>query len=301
MAAFQTSTPDFEQLFNFEKDPQPEVLSFGDSPAVQPQDPPSSPLENVFRWQAYPFSGLPWQQSSPLFELSYLDKALNQVSFEWPPDTFIQSKHDPIPLHEWEALINPATSNVQHGQVTLKSLDLMSSCVAGKEDPSPPRQAQKSGSENQRNVTWSNNVDTKGRGRGRRSWKRKGIDPNDPVETEKRSKFLERNRVAVSKCRQKKREWATDLHIKARELQFNSECLSTVAKSLKEEVLSLKSELLEHSSCGISPIEAYIQNQIKDTSGRVCMCSQYQKKTIKDKDESSRRSRCELRLENDVD
>ena len=167
----------------------------------------------------------------------------------------------------------------------------MSPCATGKQEgSSPPRQGQESESENQRNVTLNHNVDTtspnQSHRRSRRSCKRKAISPNRPAKLEKRSKFLERNRIAASKCRQKKREWIVGLHNKARELQVNKECLSTLANSLKEETHSLKSELLEHSSCGFPLIEVYIQSQIDNNSGRVCMCSHYRQNITKD--ESSR-------------
>lgn len=85
-----------------------------------------------------------------------------------------------------------------------------------------------------------------------------GADPNDP-EGARRSKFLERNRVAASKCRQKKKEWTQNLESKARELQRHNSELHLVRDSCKEEILFLKGEMLRHTACGCSTIQEYLQ------------------------------------------
>lgn len=85
-----------------------------------------------------------------------------------------------------------------------------------------------------------------------------GADPNDP-EGARRSKFLERNRVAASKCRQKKKEWTQNLESKARELQRHNNELRLVRDSCKEEILFLKGEMLRHTACGCTTIQEYLQ------------------------------------------
>lgn len=108
------------------------------------------------------------------------------------------------------------------------------------------------------------------------------MDPDSPVELEKRSKFLERNRVAASKCRQKKKEWAADLDTRVRELQINKDSLSSLTNSLKEEVLYLKGEMLKHSTCNCPEVKAYLQNQLGDITGRSRKCSHCKHATDKD-------------------
>ena len=76
----------------------------------------------------------------------------------------------------------------------------------------------------------------------------------------KRSKFLERNRVAASKCRQKKKEWTQNLENRARELQKNNNQLRVVVESCREEVLFLKGELLKHSQCDCESIQAFLKS-----------------------------------------
>lgn len=88
----------------------------------------------------------------------------------------------------------------------------------------------------------------------------------ESVEDAKRSKFLERNRVAASKCRQKKKEWTSNLETRARELQNSKNQLSVMVGSLKEEVLFLKGELLKHSTCGCARIREYLNREVATMS-----------------------------------
>ena len=84
-------------------------------------------------------------------------------------------------------------------------------------------------------------------------------ESNKP-EDAKRSKFLERNRVAASKCRQKKKEWTQNLENRARELQKNNNQLRAVVESCQEEVLFLKGELLKHSQCDCESIQTFLKS-----------------------------------------
>ncbi|KAA6408505.1 MAG: hypothetical protein FRX48_07587 [Lasallia pustulata] len=87
------------------------------------------------------------------------------------------------------------------------------------------------------------------------------MSDNNKPEDAKRSKFLERNRVAASKCRQKKKEWTSNLESRARELQNSKSQLNIMVGSLKEEVLFLKTELLRHTGCGCTKIRDYLSHE----------------------------------------
>ena len=78
---------------------------------------------------------------------------------------------------------------------------------------------------------------------------------------EKRSQFLERNRVAASKCRQKKKEWTSNLETRARELQGNKNSMALLVASLREELLYLKGEALKHTTCDCTQIRNYLARQ----------------------------------------
>ncbi|KAJ3190090.1 hypothetical protein HDU85_000381 [Gaertneriomyces sp. JEL0708] len=66
---------------------------------------------------------------------------------------------------------------------------------------------------------------------------------------EKRRTFLERNRQAALKCRQKKKQWMADLQKKVDFLSTDNETLQHQATQLREEILNLKTLLLAHRDC----------------------------------------------------
>ncbi|KAF8425107.1 hypothetical protein EV426DRAFT_532116 [Tirmania nivea] len=77
----------------------------------------------------------------------------------------------------------------------------------------------------------------------------------------KRRRFLERNRVAASKCRQKKKEWMQNLEETARTAQNNSRYLQAAVVQLKDELLHLKQELLKHHGCDCTQIRTYLMQE----------------------------------------
>ncbi|KAL0985441.1 hypothetical protein UPYG_G00156920 [Umbra pygmaea] len=87
--------------------------------------------------------------------------------------------------------------------------------------------------------------------------RRRTVD-EDP--DERRRKFLERNRAAATRCRQKRKVWVVSLEKKAEELtQTNMQLLNEVTM-LKNEVTQLKQLLLTHKDCPITTMQ-------KDTQG----------------------------------
>lgn len=83
-----------------------------------------------------------------------------------------------------------------------------------------------------------------------------------PEELAQREKFLERNRVAASKCRQKKKEWTNSLEEKARDLQGQREMLVAYVSMLRNELLMLKCKCLEHSDCDCVALRDYLKNTV---------------------------------------
>jgi hypothetical protein len=84
----------------------------------------------------------------------------------------------------------------------------------------------------------------------------------NPEELAQREKFLERNRVAASKCRQKKKEWTNSLEERARELQAQREMLVAYVSMLRNELLMLKCKCLEHSDCKCERVREYLKNTV---------------------------------------
>ena len=77
----------------------------------------------------------------------------------------------------------------------------------------------------------------------------------------KRERFLKRNRVAASKCRQKKKEYINGLEERARELTSTRNHLMAYVASLKDEIIALKTEMLKHSDCNCVAIQEYLRRE----------------------------------------
>ncbi|GAN00580.1 hypothetical protein MAM1_0001d00002 [Mucor ambiguus] len=90
--------------------------------------------------------------------------------------------------------------------------------------------------------------------------KRRIVFEGDDAE-DRRKKFLERNRVAAYKCRQKKKNWMQELEQKA-EIQNNqNEELRNLVALLKEESMYLRNLLLTHGNCDCDSVQAYLRKQ----------------------------------------
>ncbi|ORX86025.1 hypothetical protein K493DRAFT_307148 [Basidiobolus meristosporus CBS 931.73] len=69
---------------------------------------------------------------------------------------------------------------------------------------------------------------------------------------EKRKSFLERNRQAALKCRQRKKQWLNNLQAQVEYLSQENETLQNQATGLREEIINLKTLLLAHKNCPIA-------------------------------------------------
>ena len=61
-----------------------------------------------------------------------------------------------------------------------------------------------------------------------------------------------RDRVAALKCRQRKKQWLANLQAKVEIFSSENDSLSAQVASLREEIVSLKTMLLQHKDCPIS-------------------------------------------------
>ncbi|KAG0168571.1 hypothetical protein DFQ28_002534 [Apophysomyces sp. BC1034] len=71
-------------------------------------------------------------------------------------------------------------------------------------------------------------------------------------EEEKRKNFLERNRLAALKCRQRKKQWLSNLQTKVEYLTNDNEQLQLQTNALRDEVVNLRTLLLSHKDCQIT-------------------------------------------------
>ncbi|KAG5984398.1 hypothetical protein E4U55_004971 [Claviceps digitariae] len=82
-----------------------------------------------------------------------------------------------------------------------------------------------------------------------------GEDGNPKVkmtDEEKRKNFLERNRVAALKCRQRKKQWLANLQNKVEMYSSENDALTAQITQLREEVVNLKTLLLAHKDCPVT-------------------------------------------------
>uniref|UniRef100_A0A3B4U940 Cyclic AMP-dependent transcription factor ATF-7 n=1 Tax=Seriola dumerili TaxID=41447 RepID=A0A3B4U940_SERDU len=97
--------------------------------------------------------------------------------------------------------------------------------------------------------------------------RRRRTADDDP--DERRQRFLERNRAAASRCRQKRKLWVSSLEKKAEELSTLNVSLSNEVSLLRNEVAHLKQLLLAHKDCPVTTLQkktAYLEESMKDTS-----------------------------------
>ncbi|KAL7936636.1 Aft1 HRA domain-containing protein [Trichoderma chlorosporum] len=72
------------------------------------------------------------------------------------------------------------------------------------------------------------------------------------TDEEKRKNFLERNRVAALKCRQRKKQWLANLQTKVEMFSSENDALTQQITQLREEVVNLKTLLLAHKDCPVT-------------------------------------------------
>jgi len=69
------------------------------------------------------------------------------------------------------------------------------------------------------------------------------------TDEEKRKNFLERNRVAALKCRQRKKQWLANLQQKVEAYSSENDALSSQISQLQNEIVNLKTLLMAHKDC----------------------------------------------------
>lgn len=90
-------------------------------------------------------------------------------------------------------------------------------------------------------------------------------EDNDEVmeDGSKRTKFLKRNRIAASKCRQKKKQWVSGLEGTKQELEHQRSTLQMEYNDLVNEVSRMKTQLMQHAGCNDSNINMWIDNEAR--------------------------------------
>ncbi|KAL4887362.1 hypothetical protein BJY04DRAFT_175741 [Aspergillus karnatakaensis] len=88
------------------------------------------------------------------------------------------------------------------------------------------------------------------------------VEPGSP-DDDRQEKTRARNRLAASKCRQKRKEENTQLENKYNLEKQRHEELTREVAVLRSALVATKDQVLAHSECGHEPIQAYIQGMAK--------------------------------------
>ncbi|KAI0451690.1 Aft1 HRA domain-containing protein [Xylaria acuta] len=93
------------------------------------------------------------------------------------------------------------------------------------------------------------------------------------TDEEKRKNFLERNRVAALKCRQRKKQWLANLQNKVEMFSTENDALTAQISALREEVVNLKTLLLAHKDCPVTQQQglhgAYMQSAMESYNPQI--------------------------------
>ena len=227
----------------------------------EPASRAESPYENHF--STLGASGTPWGNEvsfrpyTPPSSASFSPKSWAYSSYHQGNPSSIFTNIDPTSTHTHYGQITPPDdendneSSLDHQlreQLEQQKLELPRDTGKGKR---------------KRSSTTNETTNSTPPKRTRKYASRRTNHTNEPIRPEedvKRSKFLERNRVAASKCRQKKKEWTQSLENRARELQKTNSQLRMVVDSCRQELLFLKGELLKHNECECEPIQTFIKS-----------------------------------------
>lgn len=82
-------------------------------------------------------------------------------------------------------------------------------------------------------------------------------------ETEKKEQIKQRNRVAASKCRQKKKAKVDELKEIKSSLEARNNDLHMEYQRLRQEISQVKSDLIHHTECNDSNINQWVENKTK--------------------------------------
>ncbi|KAK7541151.1 uncharacterized protein J3D65DRAFT_269095 [Phyllosticta citribraziliensis] len=168
----------------------------------------------------------------------------------------------PLPLHH-------GTAREKHGQYTPDSDNtpkrdtqprrLRSHTTGGQSNS--PDQIQRGNGMNRKREASSEGKSSTSSPRTR-SRKNSTVEPSEDLDADeqlKREHFLERNRMAAHKCRQKKKEWVVSLDERCRALQADNTILHARRTALLSELFDLKNAAFAHSDCRYGPIDRFIE------------------------------------------
>lgn len=161
---------------------------------------------------------------------------------------------------------SPSTTQISNTPQQPRSKTLpttLSSESRPKSPPPPPRQEKSKRKASKRKETLEKR-ETTAATKTRRRPERESTRSTRTEEVKKptrRARSLERNRVAASKCRKRKKAWTEKLEEKRSDLEAMHGELHSQYLSLLHESCTLKNHLITHAGCRDPNIDAWINNE----------------------------------------
>lgn len=199
-----------------------------------------------------PRSSLGQSPVMPFQEISYSDQACDPSLLANKGAASTQSKV-PEPL-------TPASFEARGSISTKSSSNSIPSVQESRARP-PARKSPQQGSEPPKKQA---------RHKQSKPVKEESEDEEEDESTEKRKKFLEKNRIAASKCREKKKKWVHELEYNKSQLERTNMELRLEYRSLVNDLNQTKGMLMSHADCNDPNITEWLNNQarrIVQTSG----------------------------------
>ncbi|KAK5662785.1 hypothetical protein OQA88_6193 [Cercophora sp. LCS_1] len=205
-------------------------LTFGDMPP-SPDGRELEPRMGVWDGFADQFDTLPADQNKPMF----VDPGLYDEESE---NDDIKAQIQVLSMQMSHAISRPSTRRTS----SVKSVS--------------------QGTSNSSNASTDITPPNQGPPKKRKSRKAKR-GPGTGEEEHKRSKFLERNRIAASKCREKKKQYVSDLEETKIGLETQHAHLQMEYNGLLGEVSGLKHHLMAHAKCNDPNIDRWLNNEAR--------------------------------------
>ncbi|KAH6970825.1 hypothetical protein BKA56DRAFT_495693 [Ilyonectria sp. MPI-CAGE-AT-0026] len=217
------------------------------------------------------------QAMNQVADASFFDEALGTspiptevgLGFPPPPPQYVMAAkipedHEPaqsvLPTVEHEQKPPTRSQNRRKSQAT-SSVSASSASGSVPDAPKPRKRGRKAKAEPKEST------------RARRTQKEESDEDEELPKDPRRRRILERNRVAATKCRLRKRDEASALASREQAMEDQNRYLSTSFDQLTAEIYHLKTQLLRHTDCNCVLIQKYIANEARKSVDGLLSCS----------------------------
>ncbi|KAL1626699.1 hypothetical protein SLS54_002862 [Diplodia seriata] len=144
------------------------------------------------------------------------------------------------------------------------------SCDPGQHQPSdqPPPPPDSASNARKRPYTGTPNTQRQQRRRRCPSPPRSDNDHTPDQARARREANLEKNRVAATRCREKRKTWTARLEDRHRQLSARNKLLRAELAGLHDAVYGLKELVLRHADCGFRPVDEYVAREAERVRDR---------------------------------